>query len=160
MKNRIKITFFIFASIFIIDQIIKYGFANFDWDVEGPIMSLQLAYNYGVAFSMFSFLAEYLKFIQLALVLAGTIYLYKNKDVFYEYYIPVGLLYAGGLSNILDRFTYGGVVDYLYWHYGFEFAIFNLADVIIDLAVVIIIYKQIKDSKKVNQEKEENGKNL
>ena len=29
------------------------------------------------------------------------------------------LLYAGGLSNILDRFTYGGVVDYFYWHYWF-----------------------------------------
>ncbi len=107
-------------------------------------MSLQLAYNYGVAFSMFSFLAEYLKYIQLTLVLGGIIYLYKNQDVFEDYYIPISLLFAGGLSNILDRFTYGGVVDYFYWHYGFEFAIFNFADVIIDLAVVIIIIKQIK----------------
>ncbi|MFX4243672.1 lipoprotein signal peptidase, partial [Aliarcobacter butzleri] len=34
-----------------------------------------------------------------------------------------------------------------YWHYGFEFAIFNFADVIIDLGVVIIIYKQLRQSK-------------
>ena len=147
MSKKLKIAFFIFISIFIIDQIVKYGFANFDWNVEGPYMSLQLAYNYGVAFSMFSFLAEYLKYIQLALVLVGTIYLLKNRDVFVEYYVPIALLYAGGLSNILDRFTYGGVVDYFYWHYGFEFAIFNIADVIIDLAVVIIIYKQIKQAR-------------
>ena len=144
MIKKIKISFFIFASIFIIDQVVKYGFANFDWNVDGPIMSLHLAYNYGVAFSMFSFLAEYLKYIQLTLVLIGIIYLYKNKDVFETYYIPISLLFAGGLSNILDRFTYGGVVDYFYWHYGFEFAIFNLADVIINLAVALIIYKQIK----------------
>ncbi|MGM0519125.1 MAG: signal peptidase II [Campylobacterota bacterium] len=147
MKKRLKISLLIFAIIFIVDQAIKYGFVNFDWNVKGPIMSLHLAYNYGVAFSMFSFLAEYLKYIQLAMVVAGFIYLFKNRDVFYEYYVPVGLLFAAGLSNILDRFTYGGVVDYLYWHYGFEFAIFNLADVIINLSVVIIIFKQIKQAK-------------
>jgi signal peptidase II len=130
---------------------VKYGFANLAWDVDGPYMSLKLAYNYGVAFSMFSFLQHYLKFIQLGIVLIATIYLFKNKNVFEEYYLPISLLYAGGLSNILDRFTYGGVVDYFYWHYGFEFAIFNFADVIIDLAVLIIILKQIKQSKEEKQ---------
>jgi len=157
MAKKLKVSFLIFISIFIIDQIIKYGFANFDWNVEGPYMSLQLAYNYGVAFSMFSFLAEYLKYIQLTLVLAGVIYLYKNQDVFIEYSLPISLLFAGGLSNILDRFTYGGVVDYLYWHYGFKFAIFNLADVIIDLAVVIIIYKQIKQAREEKKAEELNS---
>lgn len=147
MEKKLKLSFTIFLCIFIFDQIIKYGFANYDWNVEGPYMSLQLAYNYGVAFSMFSFLSEYLKYIQLGLVLIGLIYLYINKNVFMEYYIPIALLFAGGLSNILDRFTYGGVVDYFYWHYGFEFAIFNIADVIINLAVAIIIYIQIKQAR-------------
>lgn len=154
MKKELKIAATIFIVVFIIDQVVKYGFANLGWDVDGPYMSLKLAYNYGVAFSMFSFLAEYLKYIQLLMVFAGTVYLFMNKDVFKEYYIPIALLYAGGLSNILDRFTYEGVVDYFYWHYGFEFAIFNFADVMIDLGVVIIIYKQIKQSR---EEKKKNG---
>ncbi len=152
MKKRLKISFYIFTTIFIVDQLVKYCFVNFDWNIEGSYISLQLAYNYGVAFSMFSFLAEYLKYIQLVLVLAGIIYLYKNQDIFEEYYLPIALLFAGGLSNILDRFTYGGVVDYFYWHYGFEFAIFNLADVIINLAVAIIIIKQIKTVRKEKRE--------
>ena len=147
MKRELKIAATIFLVVFIIDQVVKYGFANFNLDVDGPYMSLKLAYNYGVAFSMFSFLEHNLKYIQLLIILVGTIYLFKNRDVFKEYYFPIALLYAGGLSNILDRFTYGAVVDYFYWHYGFEFAIFNLADVIINLAVVIIIYKQIKQSR-------------
>ncbi len=147
MEKKLKISFTIFTCIFIFDQIIKYGFANYDWNIEGPYMSLQLAYNYGVAFSMFSFLDGYLKYIQLGLVLIGLIYLYINKDVFIQYYIPIALLFAGGLSNILDRFTYGGVVDYFYWHYGFEFAIFNIADVIINLSIAIIIYIQIKQAR-------------
>lgn len=155
MKKKLIIAIYLFTVIFILDQVVKYGFANLNWDVDGPIMSLKLAYNYGVAFSMLSFLQEYLKYIQLLLIVAGTLYLFKNKEVFQEYYLPIALLYAGGLSNILDRFTYGGVVDYFYWHYGFEFAIFNIADVIINLAVAIIIYKQImqmreeKKSKKI-----------
>lgn len=148
MRKEIKLAIIIFLTVFIIDQAVKYGFAVLGWDADGSIMSLKLAYNYGVAFSMFSFLAEYLKYIQLFIVLVGTIYLFKNKEVFYKYYIPIALLYAGGLSNILDRFTYGAVVDYFYWHYMFEFAIFNFADVMIDLAVVIIIYMQIVESRK------------
>lgn len=154
MKRELKIAATIFLVIFIIDQIVKYGFANFNLDIDGSYMSLKLAYNYGVAFSMFSFLEHNLKYIQLVIVLAGTIYLFKNKDVFKEYYIPIALLFAGGLSNILDRFTYGAVVDYFYWHYGFKFAIFNLADVIINLAVVLIIYKQIKQSREEKKKNE------
>lgn len=143
IKKELKIAIAIFITVFIIDQIVKFGFANLSWDVDGPIMSLNLAYNKGVAFSMFSFLNEYLKYIQLTIVLLGTVYLFKNQNIFKEYYLPITLLYAGGLSNILDRFTYGAVVDYFYWHYGFEFAIFNFADVMINLAIVIIIYKQL-----------------
>ncbi|MCT7592136.1 signal peptidase II [Aliarcobacter butzleri] len=148
MRRELKLATTIFVVVFIIDQIVKFGFANLAWDVDGPYMSLKLAYNYGVAFSMFSFLDQNLKYIQLVIVILATLYLLKNRHVFKEYYLPVALLYAGGLSNILDRFTYGAVVDYFYWHYGFEFAIFNFADVIIDLAVVIIIYKQLRQSKK------------
>ena len=148
MRRELKLATTIFFVVFIIDQIVKFGFANLAWDVDGPYMSLKLAYNYGVAFSMFSFLDQNLKYIQLVIVILATLYLLKNRDVFKEYYLPIALLYAGGLSNILDRFTYGAVVDYFYWHYGFEFAIFNFADVIIDLAVVIIIYKQLRQSKK------------
>ena len=154
MKRKLIIVIFLFITIFIIDQVVKYGFANLAWDVDGPYMSLKLAYNYGVAFSMFSFLEHNLKYIQLVIILIATVYLFKNSNVFKEYYLSIALLYAGGLSNILDRFTYGGVVDYFYWHHWFEFAIFNIADVMIDLAVVIIIFKQIKQSREEKKQKE------
>ena len=153
MKKKLVIALYLFIVIFILDLVVKYGFANLNWDVDGPYMSLKLAYNYGVAFSMFSFLDHNLKYIQLLIILIATVYLFKNKDVFNEYYLAIALLYAGGLSNILDRFTYGGVVDYFYWHYGFEFAIFNIADVIINLAVALIIFKQIQQIREEKKQK-------
>ncbi len=147
MRKEYKLSIIIFICIFAFDQFVKYAFVNFSWEVDGPYMSLKLAYNYGVAFSMFAFLQEYLKYIQLLIALIATIYLLKNKEVFYKYFLPISMLYAAGLSNILDRFTYGAVVDYFYWHYGFEFAIFNIADVMINIAVAILIFMQIKEAR-------------
>ncbi len=147
MRKEYKLSIIIFICIFAIDQFVKYAFVNFSWEVDGSYMSLKLAYNYGVAFSMFAFLQEYLKYIQLLIALIATIYLLKNKEVFYKYFLPISILYAAGLSNILDRFTYGAVVDYFYWHYGFEFAIFNIADVMINIAVAILIFIQIKEAR-------------
>ncbi len=139
MSNKYLLVLFI--VLIALDQYIKTIFVGgFTW--ESSCISLVLAYNYGVAFSMFEFLAENLKYVQLVLLISIAIYLYFNKEFFNDYALGVTLLFAGGLSNIIDRFTYGAVVDYIYWHCGFEFAIFNLADVLINLAVAVIIYKQ------------------
>ena len=147
MKNKIVQFLLLFITAIIIDQYIKYGFVFLNWGYDGPVISLVLAYNYGVAFSMFSFLEGNLKYIQIVLLLGAMIYLYFNKEILRTYYIPIALIFAGGISNIIDRFIHGGVVDYIFWHYKFEFAIFNLADVIIDLGVVLILYLSYKESK-------------
>ncbi len=147
MLKKIIISLLLFICLFLIDQYIKLLFVD-GFELKGECISLVLAYNYGVAFSMFAFLAENLKYIQICIMLAGVIYLVLNKKVFEDYYIPASLLLAGGISNIYDRFIHGGVVDYVYWHCGFDFAIFNLADVLIDLAVVLILIINYRNSKK------------
>ncbi|MFH0709847.1 MAG: signal peptidase II [Pseudomonadota bacterium] len=128
-------------GIFVADQLLKTLF------VEGfryytQCIDLILVFNKGVAFSMFAFLAESLKWIQLALlagVVGYTLWL-KQKC----YLIPVGIMVGAGLSNVADRFIYGGVVDYVYWHCGFNFAVFNAADVMIDIAVVWLLILNYK----------------
>lgn len=141
MKKLVLNSLLIFIVLFCLDQYIKSIFVD-GWEWHSEVFSLVLTYNYGVAFSMFSFLEENLKFIQIGILSIAVIYLFINKDVFEEYYLPISMLFAGGVSNITDRFIHGGVVDYFYWHYWFDFAIFNLADVIIDIAVVLIFWKQ------------------
>jgi len=139
MLKRLLITTAIFIVSFLLDQYIKFLFVD-GFELKGDCISLVLAYNYGVAFSMLSFLEGNLKYLQLVMISIGIIYLLLNRETVKLYYIPIGLLIAGGLSNIYDRFIHGGVVDYVYWHCGFDFAIFNLADVLIDIAVVLILY--------------------
>ena len=91
---------------------------------------------------MFSFLAEYLKYIQLVIVAGVFGYILYLKKVCYAF--PAGLLLGGAFSNIYDRFIHEGVVDMVYWHCGFNFAVFNFADVMIDLAVVWILVLNFK----------------
>jgi signal peptidase II len=129
----------------IIDQNIKSLFLD-GYRFYGDCFDLILVFNKGVAFSMLEFLKEYLKWLQIALLGGVFVYvLWLNKPI---YSVPVGLLLGAGASNVYDRFVHGGVVDMFYWHCGFDFAVFNAADVIIDIAVVWIIYLNYKDNKK------------
>ena len=145
LKNYFKY-FFFFSFLVAIDQYIKFIFVN-GFRLNGDCISLVLAYNKGVAFSMFAFLADYLKYIQIAILVGGLIYLSFNKDVLKIYILPITMLLAGGISNVVDRFIHEGVVDYVYWHCGFDFAIFNFADVIIDISIALILYISYKQEK-------------
>ncbi|MCK5294037.1 MAG: lipoprotein signal peptidase [Arcobacteraceae bacterium] len=146
MLKKIQISLVLFVSLIFIDQYIKFIFVN-GYYLHGDCISLVLAYNKGVAFSMFSFLEGNLKYIQIVMLLGGVVYLFLNKQVFKDYFLPISLLFAGGVSNIYDRFIHEGVVDYIYWHCGFDFAIFNLADILINISVAMILYINYKLSK-------------
>ncbi|WP_456323649.1 signal peptidase II [Hydrogenimonas sp.] len=121
------------AGIYIVDQNIKAIFLS-GWRWESRCITLSLVFNKGVAFSMFAALGPWLKWIQLTL-LAGVLGYIVHGRYLARYSLPLGILFGAGLSNIADRFMHGGVVDYVHWHCGFDFAVFNFADVMIDFAV-------------------------
>jgi len=129
--------FLVLLGTFIIDQNIKALFVG-GYYRPGACIDLQLHYNKGVAFSMFAFLGPYLKWIQALLILVILLFVFMEGYI-KRYAFPVGLLVGGALGNVYDRFVHGGVVDYVAWHCGFDFAVFNFADVAIDLAVVWIL---------------------
>ena len=153
MARVLLALFLSLIGIFIIDQGIKEFFILKAMDLyalhqeelyaktltiyETACINLTLVFNKGVAFSMFAFLQEWLKWLQLALITGVLVYVIRLKQGCYS--VPAGILIGAGLSNVYDRFIHGGVVDYVYWHCGFDFAIFNFADVMIDLAVLWLL---------------------
>ena len=135
---RVIFVFLLVAiGTFIIDQNIKMLFVE-GYYRAGECIDLELHYNKGVAFSMFSFMGPYLKWIQ-SLLIIGILFFVFKEGYLKRYAFPVGLLVGGALGNVYDRFVHEGVVDYIAWHCGFNFAVFNYADVAIDLAIVWII---------------------
>lgn len=149
--KNIGIFFALLLFSLIIDQYIKMlMLGGFAWDSEVlTIGGSALVYNKGIAFSMLSFLESSLKYIQLVF-LALIVLVALLSELFARHYAPLGLIVGAGISNVLDRFMHGGVVDYIFYHYGFEFAIFNAADVLIDVSVGIIILQMLLDRRKAN----------
>ncbi|GMB89704.1 Lipoprotein signal peptidase IspA [Helicobacter ailurogastricus] len=136
-----------FGLALVADQIVKQFILN-GLRYEGAVISIVLAYNEGVAFSMLHFLGAWLKYLQVVLLASLGVFLWLQKAFFKENALPFGLILGAGASNVLDRFVHGHVIDYVYWHYQFDFAIFNLADVLIDVGVGLLILKSFKAKNK------------
>jgi len=129
------------VGIFIVDQNIKQLFIE-GYRFYSDYVDLVLVYNRGVAFSMFAFLGEWLKWLQLILIVSVGAYIVNLRKGCYA--VPGGILIGAGFSNVYDRFIHGGVVDYVYYHWGFDFAVFNFADVMIDVAVLWLLLVNLK----------------
>lgn len=55
------------------------------------------------------------------------------------------LVIGGGIGNIIDRFLYGSVTDFIYLEWGiFRTGIFNMADVSITTGVVFLVIALLK----------------
>ncbi|RDU72871.1 lipoprotein signal peptidase [Helicobacter aurati] len=142
--------------LLLLDQLIKFyciSLANprdihdFVMIAEGKVISLALVYNTGVAFSFLTSLGEWLKFIQVGFLVVICLVLYLQRQLFLQHYLAFACMLSGGISNVLDRFLHGGVVDYIYWHYGFDFPIFNFADICIDCGIALFLWQTIRMSK-------------
>ncbi len=140
--RKAAIFLFALAGVFFIDEGIKALFYQQHYNWQSSCISLELHLNRGVAFSMFAFLGDYLKWFQIALV--GLLLFLAYKEKWYcKYPLSLGLIAGGALGNLYDRFSIGAVVDYVYWHCGFNFAVFNFADVMIDLGIALIILQEL-----------------
>ena len=131
---------------FLLDQGIKDLFVNgLDW--QHPCLSLELHYNTGVAFSFFAFLGPWLKWIQAALIAGMTLYMF-GSGLIGQYPLMLGMLLGAAASNLYDRFIHIGVVDYVAWHCGFDYAVFNYADAVIDVVIVVILVRMWRDHRR------------
>lgn len=64
--------------------------------------------------------------------------------------IPELIVIAGGISNLVDRFRYSGVIDFLIIdlnisNFKLSTPVFNFADVIIMIGILWIIYRDISN---------------
>jgi signal peptidase II len=59
-------------------------------------------------------------------------------------HLGFALIIAGALGNLVDRFLYGHVIDYVLFHTEtWSFAVFNLADSFISVGAVAVILDEM-----------------
>lgn len=108
----------------------------------GDIFSFHFTANYYLAFSipLSGRIMSALIIIIIATLIYYIFYLIVNKKARPGEILLLTIIVLGAISNILDRFSYGYVIDYLELKY---FTVFNLADMMISGGALILIFKNI-----------------
>jgi signal peptidase II len=154
-KKREKIIFFLItSSVIFLDQLSKFLVSsgldlNRSFPLIKGIFHLTLVHNYGAAFGILK--NQTLFFIVIAIIISGFIVfkLRSNKKPFL-FNLSLCLLLAGAIGNLIDRFFYGYVIDFLDFR---VWPVFNIADSAVTIGAVILgIYILRNDlSKKIKK---------
>ena len=110
-----------------------------------------LVFNTGISYGLFSGGGDFQKWILISLsilIIVFLLSLIRNESTILSK-LSISFIIGGALGNVLDRFTYGAVVDFISLHAkGFSWYIFNIADMFIVLGVILFILSQFILSKK------------
>ena len=103
------------------------------------VFHLTYCENTGAAFSLLENKTIFFIIIGILVIFYIFKYLIKEEITSLEK-ISYILLTGGIVGNLIDRIIYGYVVDYLrFIIFGYNFPIFNLADICITLGVILLI---------------------
>ncbi|MDU0810957.1 MAG: signal peptidase II [Burkholderia sp.] len=111
-------------------------------------LNLVLVHNRGAAFG---FLEKAGFWQNLALIAIGIILIalicFSLKKHIQEHFLSLSLalILGGALGNIINRITYGYVIDFLDVHIGlWHWPAFNFADSSITLGVILLLYRELR----------------
>ena len=148
-----KQTFLIAIIILIVDQVFKslieiYFKLNKSYSVIKNFFAITVAHNTGGAFSI---LNNYSFIFILASLIAVIILLrfmlnFKNN---FRNNLAFALTLSGIMSNLADRIFLGYVRDFLdFTIFGYDYPIFNIADIAIVIGVILLIIAILKGEDK------------
>lgn len=145
------------VSAFVADQASKllmlyvFGFAGMPPDERVPVLpflSLVMAWNRGVSFSMFSASSAFgvAVLVVFEVLVIGALARWMWTSTRRLLALGLGLIVGGALGNLLDRLIHGRVADFFDLHmFGHEFFACNIGDVAITLGVVLMVLDTLRD---------------
>ncbi len=147
-SRPLPILIFIVIAV-ILDQIVKIAVDHYLPLQEAipviPMLALYRTYNLGVAFSMLSGMDGWFIVGMRLIIVAFVLYLWHRtaKDRWLAH-LGYALIIAGAIGNLIDRFAYGHVIDYILFHTEtWSFAVFNLADSFITVGAGCVILDEM-----------------
>ncbi|MCB1838981.1 MAG: signal peptidase II [Alphaproteobacteria bacterium] len=132
-----------------------------------PFFNVVMVWNYGISFGLLGSFSKFgyiiLIVIALAIIALFCLWMYEAKTR--EYMIPYALVIGGALGNVIDRFRFQAVMDFLDFHSnGVHFWAFNVADMAVVTGVVSIIgisqYKTTNRKKRYRKNYKERQKKV
>lgn len=137
-----------------IDQASKYWVLNHTALPDGerisilPVFDFVLTWNMGISYGLFQQDGDLGRWVLIGLTIAATamlaVWLWRSRDRLIAI-LALALIIGGAIGNLIDRIVFGGVVDFLYLHYGsFSWYVFNLADCAIVAGVGALLYDSLR----------------
>ena len=142
-----KINYLLIIVIFcILDQLSKlYINLNFYKLINKDliIFTIEVVRNYGAAFNIFSGNRLFLSFISIvsSIILFYFIFISENK-IINRY--GLSFIIAGSVGNGIDRILNGYVIDFIKIKF-INFPVFNIADILINMGVLILIISYFRN---------------
>lgn len=147
MKKKIIIIGIFLLMIDIITKLlIDYSFNLMETrTIIMNFFSITKIYNDGASWNLLA--GHRIILILISIVMLGILFYYQSKFLLNERNVlAFGLLYSGILGNLIDRIFYGYVIDFLdLTIFGYDFPVFNFADICIVLGIfllIVAIYKK------------------
>jgi signal peptidase II len=146
-KNKILVILSII--LIIIDQLSKLLIMAY---VKVPIgndyFKIEVVSNTGIAFGFNN--SSNITNILLSLIVIALIIRFikvQNERIDNKTMVVLSLMISGGISNVIDRFIRGGVIDFIKI---MHFPIFNIADIFIVVGwVLLVVFILLYSSKKI-----------
>ena len=157
INKKLRNYCFLILSIFIflLDFSSKYYLVNFyDLGSKGrvyltPFLDFILVLNPGISFGIFSNGDDIQRWILSIISISVIFYLYywSTKSPSKLTKISLFIMIGGALGNVLDRLTYGKVIDFISLHvFDYYWYVFNIADIAIVLGGLMILIDLTRDS--------------
>lgn len=153
--NKKQDIYKIAGIIFIIDQIIKI-FLNYFMKLYDSIeiipgfFQIFFVKNTGAAFSILQDNTFLIIIITFCFLVFLNQYIIKEKYSTKLSILSFGMIMGGIFGNLFDRLIYHAVIDYLSFSFlGWDFPVFNFADISITFGVLFVLFELIFSKNKV-----------
>ena len=144
---------FITSLVIVFDQVSKWLMMSwlslYETVVIMPYFNLTMAHNEGAAFSFLAQAGGWQRwfFIGLALLISVVLFVWlaKLKPTEKLEAISLSLILGGAIGNVIDRISYGYVVDFIDLYIGHNhWPVFNIADSAICIGAILLIADSFK----------------
>ena len=142
MGKKNIIIFSAALAVIILDQLTKYIIKkNLQLGQSVPLIKNILHFTYvtntGSAFGLFKNFSLFFTLFSAIAVIVIFYYLKKIKKDEKGIQFAVSLLLGGTIGNLIDRLTYGAVIDFIDFRI---WPVFNVADSAVTVSVILLIF--------------------